>query len=383
MAQPIQDSVTGFPVSLSASAIDRALAGMWEKRSESAPVEGAEEAAVARITLGNMIWIGTTRHAPRIRQIFSQLVPKYPCRLFLLEVLDDHDDADINAYVNAYCFLAKGIRREVCCEEIHLRFGPNALPHVTGAVLPLLVADVPTFLWYFSSNPEFYGEALPGLSKVADRTFTELAFLDNPAQGLRDMAEGRNQAISLSWYRLHPLREQIAAVFDDERYGRLLGEIDRVHIGWAGACRDPQSIVNASFLAGWLASRLGWRVKEPVTAWPFRYEGPRGEVCVEFSCQQALHTRDAAQIVRVEIHCLSGECIVLQMGDEIGQMERLIKAPCGTCRETPRYVHALAFDEAQALGHAMNARLDSNVHREAAAMTWPLLESALNRKVSE
>src|SRR5204862_6409631 len=62
--------------------------------------------------------------------------------------------------------------------------------------------------------------------------------------------------VDLAWLRSTPWRERVAAAFDPPR---RRGELDALT---AVAVRHhPASTVAALLLAGWLASRLGWRVE--------------------------------------------------------------------------------------------------------------------------
>ncbi|MBI5154941.1 glucose-6-phosphate dehydrogenase assembly protein OpcA [Candidatus Poribacteria bacterium] len=372
---PMQDFVTGVPVELSPAAIERELASMWERRAES----GTEEAAgVTRITLGNVLWLGTSRHVPRIRQTFARLVVDYPCRLFLMEFISEHDGPGIDAYVNAYCFLAGGPHKEVCCEEIHLRFGPRGLDHLPGAILPLLVPDVPSCLWHFTAEPWRYERMIGPLTAIVDRTVCEVAFFDKPFAGLRDLASNRSQAHDLAWFRYAPIREQVASLFDDPAAGDLLKQVRTVRAGWAGAEDDPHALVACSLLVGWLAAALGWKPWEGQN-WPFQYESAAGPITVEFFAKAAKRPEDRAGIILFEMECAGGESIRLEVGDQMGQMERIIEGSAAQGPCAPRYVHTGALTDAQALGQALNAPESGALFRSAAAHGWPLLRAAAER----
>lgn len=377
MSQQLEDFVSGTPVALSPAAIERELAGLWEKRS---PASGAEDEGVGRITIGNFIWLGTSQRVPRIRSVFSRLVSRYPCRLFLLEFVPGEADLPMSAYINAHCFLAKGVRREVCCEEIHIRFGRKSLALVPASVLPLLVPDVPTGLWYFSSAPEQYEEILPGLMEMADRNITELAFLDDPAGGMRDMAEGRLAATSLAWYRYAPIREQIASLFDDEACGALLDRTVSLSLGWAGEAKDRQSLTNAALLAGWIASCLNWKPADALAAdGGFQYQTPAGTpVRIEVGHHAPNTPAEKTQITRVAFGFAGGERIEMAAPDHAGQMETVMVGSCWHSA-APRVVDVAALDEAEALGYALNSRSDRRFFLDAARLGWPLLRHLLAR----
>lgn len=363
-------SVLGFPVPLSPSEIDRELAAMWKKRGGS---EG-EEGGVTRIALGNVVWLGSSRHAPRTRRIFAKLVAHYPCRLFLLEFVPDREDDEIESFINAHCFLPQDLRREVCCEEIHLRFGRAALPHVPAAVRSLLLPDVPTCLWYYSAQPEVYETILPAFESMADRIVTEIAWMDNSAAGMRQLAESR-AATSLAWYLYAPVRDQIAAIFDEPQYGRLMPQIAGVRIGWCGDPFCGKALVSGALLAGWLASRLGWKAPQR-SAWPYPFRGANGDIPINFARDEDPGD-NSLRLASIEFHFATGDCFRLQWSSGREHVERVMEGPSVRCPANARVVAARVLDEAEALGQAMNSRADRRYFREAATLAWPLIDAAM------
>jgi len=361
-------TLPGVPVSLSPAAIERELAAMWTVRGGE-----DEPGGVAHYTLGNVVWLGSSRHVQRTRRIFSELVSRFPCRLFLLEYAAEMEGEAIESAVNAYCFASKGHEAEVCCEEISLRFGPQAMRHVAGAVLPLLVADVPTFLWYSSADPTHYGAMLDALVRAANRVITEVAHMPDPAAGLATMAEARSKTISLSWYRSFPLRDNVASLFDEAPCLALLPAVDGLRVRWAGESCDAQGVTNAAMLAGWFASRVGWRI---ATEGPSPFVGAVGPIDVELSAVPAARDAECGQIVGFEARASTGDRLALSMAEVVGRMERTVRGPCGTCRDTPRFVRTRTWTEAEALGFAFNSPHRHEIFQRAAAMAAPLVARA-------
>jgi hypothetical protein len=372
-AIPLKEFVSGTPVSLSPHAIEHELARMWETRAEDAGDRG-----VTRITLGNLLWLGTSRHVPRIRATFSRLVMRYPCRLFLLEFVEGHEAPGVDAYVNAYCFLSGGPKNEVCCEEIHLRFGRQGLEHLRGAVLPLLEADVPSCLWHFTAQPDRYESVLPDMFKLADRVLMETSFLDDPSEGLRRLAEPGSKAQDLAWYRHMPWRELMASFFDDAACVDCAGRINRIRLGWAGAPDNRRALVTVSLLAGWIAARLGWKPMA-APAWPYAFDGPAGPVAVEFFHKPAKEPADEGGLIHFELQTACGDSIRLETGDRMGQMERILEGPSFGTRGVPTFVHGGELSDDQAIGNALGGRLTGTYFRQAAGHAWPLLRQAIER----
>jgi glucose-6-phosphate dehydrogenase assembly protein OpcA len=373
MAAATDSALPGFPVELSPDAIDRELASMWKQRGGEG---GDESPGVTRIALGNIIWLTSTRHREHARRVFANLVQHYPSRLILLEYQEEWDNPEVEAFVNAQCFRPHEIRGEVCCEEIVLRFGARAFRHIANAVLSLLLPDVPTTFCYISALPHRYADLIEAIGAIADHTITEATLLDDPVKGLREMAEGNACAGTLSWFRYTPIREQIAAVFDDRHCGALLSSISGVRIKWCGG-GGIEALTTASLLVGWMASRLGW--KPGAASWPFRFESSAGPVAVEFLRCEPAEEEGEAVLVEIEIRCATGDRVRLLQSERRGFLERVLDGPSQLCEGKPMYVKTRPLDEAQAVVLSLNTTATNPPFRHAARLAAPVLESALKR----
>lgn len=364
-------TMPGFPVRLSPEEIDRELAAMWKSR------EGDEAGGVTRVALGNMIWLASERHREEAHRIFSRLVTHYPCRLILLEYHEDRGNPDIDAFVNAQCFISPDRRGEVCCEEIILRFGAAAFRHVANAVLSLLLPDVPTTFCYVSALPHRYEELLDAITAIADHTITEVTMLADPVAGLRELADSTKYTGTLSWFRYGPIREQVASVFDDAQVGGLLGRLGSVRIKWCGTAGDVVALTNASLLVGWMASRLGWKPRR--SAWPFRFAGPAGDVTIEFIRCDSEDPLHESELIEIELRCTTGERVRLMQQPGEGFVERIVD--CAACMPSGRsmYVKTQPYDEARALIVSLSSGRTNPVFDAAARMAAPVLEAALER----
>lgn len=365
-------SIRGFSVPLNPTAIEQELNAMWDMREESP--EG-KPGGVTHITLGNVIWFGSSRFLPRIRSIFSRMVNHYPCRLFLLEIVPGEEQERMESYINAYCFPASNGPSEVCCEEIHLRFPAQEMHHVKGMLLPLLVADVPTYFWYFSSAPRQYESILKELTHLADVSINEVAFRKEPALGLKEMAEGNNPAVSLSWFRCAPLREQIASFFDDAATQSLLPQITHLKFGWMGSNSRIQALTNACVTTGWMASKLGWEY-----AGNFQFKKGETVIQISFHEDDPKDGVDCSEITSFELHCSAGDQFTLKSSQCSGQTVRQFSLPSVDHRTDSRFIKMHTLDEAEALVRLLQSPLSKSNFISAANCSWPLLQEALQHQ---
>lgn len=138
---------------------------------------------------------------------------------------------------------------------------------LSSIVSPLLIAELPTFLWWpsgeFSDNPIF-----DDLVQISDRLIFDSARLGNDAHAVADYRTLIDEATDpivgdFTWLRLGPWQQLIAQFFDPADTHESLKQIDSVYISYAQERKDRGSGFAAALLTcGWLGSRLGWEVIE-------------------------------------------------------------------------------------------------------------------------
>lgn len=140
---------------------------------------------------------------------------------------------------------------------------------LSSVVSPLLISELPTFLWWPSG--EFSNNAIfEDLAQIADRLVFDSARLGNDAHAVADyrtLIDEESDPIvgDFTWLRLAPWRQLTAQFFDPADTHKSLEYIDSVTIAYAQERRDSGSGFAAALLIlGWLGSRLGWEMIEPL-----------------------------------------------------------------------------------------------------------------------
>ncbi|MDT7604247.1 MAG: hypothetical protein QOF61_2244, partial [Acidobacteriota bacterium] len=137
---------------------------------------------------------------------------------------------------------------------------------VASAVEPLLVPDIPAFLWW-KDIPHYEDKLFTRLVEMVDRVVIDSAAFDHPQADLRHVArlvESRPDVLRISdinWGRLTTWRNLIASFWDVPDYRAHLDALDSVILEYepSAAARD-EIAAQPLLVAGWLASRLGWRI---------------------------------------------------------------------------------------------------------------------------
>jgi glucose-6-phosphate dehydrogenase assembly protein OpcA len=181
-------------------------------------------------------------------------------RTILCGVQDGHSTLDARVVMNSET-TSGGIG--VLHERLELDVGTAHLSRLDTIIDPLLVGEIPTVLW----SPHSLDQAVEGLLPLSDVILIdsdEPSSFDGAWAGLARAQELSETVyvVDLAWLRTTPWRERLAAAFNDADRRAELAQLR----GFA-VRHNPESIVSALLLNGWLSARLGW-APEPLLLAP-------------------------------------------------------------------------------------------------------------------
>lgn len=238
-----------------------------------------------RASVLNLIVVTDEESAPGITQSVSKLAGRYPSRAIVL-ISDPEGEPSVDIGISAFCQVRGGGGAQVCAEQITIHAEGPPAEHLQSLAGPLLIPDLPVFLWYpggFSPrSPEF--ERIAGL---ADRVIMDSAAAAEHEVCLRELAalieEPEMPALGdLQWVGLSPWRSLIAGLFGNPERAGELEKLRKVEVLYA----PDGGAVRALLLAGWLASTLGWKPESATLDEGRReitFSGPSGGVSFEMS----------------------------------------------------------------------------------------------------
>ncbi len=241
-----------FPVDV--RSLGKELRRLWEATPEA---QTPGNAVLTRACTRNVVVLADdAAQAARAADVVARVADRHPARAFLVraETGPDADPDRLEAFLEARC-LVRGGGRHVWCEQITLAVGANARRRAAGAIVPLLVPDLPVFVWALD-DVRWDDEFLRHLLSVADRFVVDSRAVADPAALAHEFARidpARRWAPGdFEWSRLAPWREAIAAQFDEPLSAGLAHVFDRVCVkvgaGGTGA--------GAALLAGWAVDRM-------------------------------------------------------------------------------------------------------------------------------
>src|SRR5579885_568767 len=239
--------------------IEKELLELWEQAGKA---EADGEPSVTRACSMNFI-LCTSSEADVGADMLEDITLKHPCRAILAHAIQSNDE-HLEAFVTARCRLVSGKKSQICCEQINVRWQGQGTRPLASVVLPLRIADLPTWLWWHKTRPakEMIGPFLPFI----DRLIVDTADMNGQLAHLFDLKDvfyrldDDTVLYDLNWTRLLPWRQSVARAFHPGR-GLLSIEdidlIDKIDIevsdGQAGVS------IQALLMVAWLATRLSWK----------------------------------------------------------------------------------------------------------------------------
>jgi len=203
-------------------------------------------------------------HARRAARTVADLALRHPSRAIVL--LGDRDRDGLVASVQLHCHVPRSDGAQpVLYEQILARVRGDFDERVASVVIPLLVPDLPVFLWWTWTPPRD-ARHLDDLVALADRFIIDSADFARPDHTLPEVARLARHRVAitdLNWARLTHWRELIAQFFDVPAWRPFLDGVTGIRAGFA-VDMDGRDIhpSQALLLLGWLSSRLGWRPVE-------------------------------------------------------------------------------------------------------------------------
>lgn len=275
--------------------IEKELAAMWQQLFGTE--KGDEPGVVRACALNLVVYTTAGDDRARLDEMLATVNEQHPGRALVLLADREASAARLEAYVSSRCRHLGATKRQVCGEQVIIEADGPIVETAASAIAPLLVPDVPVFLWW-KDIPHGEDKLFNRMSRMADRVVIDSASFDHPHEDMLRLAAvllelGKNARVSdLNWGRLTSWRMLIASFWDVAEYRPHLDKINSVTIEYDAPDIAPSEIApKALLVAGWLASRLGWKVeaesarKDDGTA-QFTLTAPHGTVVVEM---RAMH----------------------------------------------------------------------------------------------
>jgi glucose-6-phosphate dehydrogenase assembly protein OpcA len=256
--------MTNEQSTINVAAIEKELTTLWKQASEE------DDSGVVRASILNLlVYVPSDSDMSKLDDIMIEVTAAHPCRAILIIADRQAQQPVLTAQVTSRCTLPTPTSKQVCCEQVTITATESHLDEVPSTLAPLLISDLPVYLWWRAVPKHFDKEMFGRLVDLSDRVIIDSALFNDPRGDLINMAgvlknTPRWTALSdLNWARLTAWRALIAGFYDVADYRPLLEQLNHVTIEYAPPLTDAAAIpARALLLGGWFASRLGWRLND-------------------------------------------------------------------------------------------------------------------------
>ena len=314
---------------IDAARLEKELNAVWAEMSASKG-DGQGAGVVRACVLNLIVYVAGQDERAEVDELLEAVVERHPCRAIVLVADRAASEARLDAYVSTRCQLSAPGAKQVCGEQVTIEAAGAVVETASTAVAPLLVPDVPVFLWW-KDIPHYDDKLFNRLSEMADRVVIDSASFDQPHKDLLRLAEilksGKLRLSDINWGRLTSWRSLVASFWDVADYRASLEQIEKVAIEYDPPDRSHDEIAPKALLAlGWIASCLHLDVEPEGSSSvagvaQFRLRGGDGrEVSAELKATDDVAGRDG-MITSLTISTAAGDEFYVALRWSEGKLE--------------------------------------------------------------
>jgi len=222
---------------------------------------GGEGFAIRASILNMVVYAEHEDGANNASRVIEDLASHHPSRALIIVARPSDEDSHIEAQLAAHCHINADLEQQVCCEEVTLHVSGRSASHLHSIIIPLLVPDLPVYVWWTERLPE-ESHLLAGLVETSDRFIVDSGHFGNPAADLLRLARlgdahpGTTLG-DLNWDRLLPWCELIQGQRQVADLHHHLASVQSVEVRYAaGGETDP--VAQCFLFLSWLSGVLGW-----------------------------------------------------------------------------------------------------------------------------
>jgi glucose-6-phosphate dehydrogenase assembly protein OpcA len=247
-----------------------------EQHSDTSDPQHIASGVMRASTLNLLVIVSDDEEARIACDTIARLRDFLPTRTIILIMREHAEDENASYDISVELLdqqTATGDRTEsqLRFETITIGIPLQDSGQVPSLVEPLFIPELEDFLWWPGANHNNY-QLYEDLLGLVDRVIVDTAQFvrDTREQGdFRQLVDARDGVLVLgdfTWERLAPWRSLLAQFFDPPDTQASLDTIEQVTIHYAYNRAEGGSGAPAAFLiVGWLASRLGWEIIDPLT----------------------------------------------------------------------------------------------------------------------
>jgi len=218
--------------------------------------------------LNLVVAVDEQHRATACDKLVAGLAASHPLRAILIHLHGGKGQGTLDAAITSEAHqLVSGF--PVQREQVLLHVRGEAAHHLSSLVEPLLVGDIPTYLWW-SGRHRLDEAIVQDAMGFSDALVVDSARFDRPVDALLQLAalvadpKGSIGVADFRWSRMRPVRDAVSQFFGPAERRGLLDGLEELTVVATGTGPDDRGA--AALLAGWMAAAMDWRFEAPVTS---------------------------------------------------------------------------------------------------------------------
>ncbi|MBN2411647.1 glucose-6-phosphate dehydrogenase assembly protein OpcA [candidate division KSB1 bacterium] len=368
MILPNNAEITGIKVKL--SEIEKKFSDIWKNTTG----DGRDKAVVKASTLNLIITINDKNQYLNTLNLIPEVTFHNPCRIIMILINPELDTERITSYISAFCQPPRQDGVQLCSELITLETGNAGINHLPGILLPLLLPDLPVFLWspnnLFLNNfkSQDFHKNIERVILYSPETIDSIDELYKMAGYVINASE-TSKISDMTWARLTGWREAVARFFDFQEREQYLNNISKISIEHFSKAVST----HAYLMAGWIASRLDWTpVNSPDNKrHHFIFTGPSGNQ-IDLFIKKAPSDKNDQCLSKVEIQSLVQNRIITFSA--VQAKNNIIKTIIKDQNSEPvyNYIQNAQPDNARLLCYELDFIKKDTIYIEAVEKIWQI-----------
>src|SRR5579872_2334026 len=283
--------------------LERQLSNLWKKLAAQSPTSYP-----VRTHLFNLVaFAGDQASAQRIARL-DEMCRHHASRAIILVSDRSHRNSSVDGEITVQCTSGGDGSSSLCYEVVQLTVHGRAADHLSSIVIPLLIPQIPTFVWW-PGQPLFGHRLFHRMLSVADQLIVDSAQFESPGDGLaslRRLSQGALGINDFNWGRLAAWRDTVSQFFDNPAMLPYLSGVRGIPLEFgAGESKFRGVTAGALLLLGWMCARLNWRPEttlETLVTGDVTISVLQGERLIPIQLQFADHgTGAASRLMGIEI----------------------------------------------------------------------------------
>ncbi len=184
---------SGAPIPVAVDYVEAQLVELWRDVAEAAQAKGGSQSVTTAQVLNLVVRATSYKTSNSYVESIERITGRHPSRVIVATTDPGEADMPVQAWVSIHCQLPPAGGRQVCCEQVTVAAGGGESERrMPAAIIPLLLPDLPVFLWWPEGDP-FDEYIFRNLADSLNRLIVDSAHFESPeGTSPRNLSETSN-----------------------------------------------------------------------------------------------------------------------------------------------------------------------------------------------